>query len=87
MDPPTFAQIDNQAFLDATIYVFRGSERVRLGYAPGGRRSTFRIPQQLMFGVTSLRFQVDFVGSPRAPFSDEISVTPGDTVHVTIPPS
>ena len=87
VDPPTFAEVDNQAYLDATVYVLRSTQRIRLGHAPGGRRSIFRIPRDLIFGPTYLRFQIDFVGSPRAPRSDEINVSPGDTVTLTIPPS
>ena len=87
LDPPTFAEIDNQAYLDATVYVLRSTQRIRLGHAPGGRRSIFRIPRDVMFGPTYLRFQIDFVGSSRMPRSEEINVTPGDTVTLTIPPS
>lgn len=87
MDPPTFVEVDNQAYLDATIYALRSTQRIRLGHAPGGRRSLFRLPRDIIFGVTALRFQVDFVGSSRAPRSEEISVTPGDTVALLIPPN
>lgn len=87
LDPPTFVEVDNQAFLDANVYVMRSTQRVRVGYAPGGRRSTFRVPRELLFGPTVLSFVIDFVGSSRTPRSDRISVNPGDTVVLTIPPS
>ena len=87
LDPPTFVEVDNQAFLDANVYVMRSTQRIRLGYAPGGRRSTFRIPPDLVFGPTSLAFVIDFVGSRQAPRSDRINVNPGDTVLLVVPPS
>lgn len=87
LDPPSFVEVDNQAFLDANVYVMRSTQRIRLGYAPGGRRSTFRIPRDLVFGPTMLSFVIDFVGSSRQPRSDRITVNPGDTVVLTIPPS
>ena len=87
LDPPTFAEVDNQAYLDATVYVLRSTQRIRLGHAPGGRRSVFRIPRDVMFGPTYLSFQIDFVGSSRMPRSESINVSPGDTVTLVIPPS
>jgi hypothetical protein len=86
LDPPTFAEVDNQAYLDATVYVLRSTQRIRLGHAPGGRRSIFRIPRDVMFGPTYLQFQIDFVGSSRSPRSEQINVSPGDTVTLLIPP-
>lgn len=86
LDPPTFVEVDNQAFLDANVYVLRSTQRIRLGYAPGGRRSTFRLPRDVIFGPTPLSFLIDFVGSRRTPRTDQINVNPGDTVVLTIPP-
>ena len=60
--PRTYIEVDNQALADMTVYVFRGSQRVRLGMATGLRRSTFTIPQGIVFGTTTLRFQADPVG-------------------------
>ena len=33
--PPTILKVENQAFLDMTIYVYRSSQRIRLGIANG----------------------------------------------------
>jgi hypothetical protein len=40
-----------------------------------------------MSGLTQLRFIADPIGSTRASVSEEITVAPGDTVMMTIPPS
>ena len=84
--PVTRLRVQNQAFLDMTIYVYRGSQRLRLGTANGNSTSRFTIPASLIFGATPLRFQADPIGSNRASISQEISVSPGDEVTLMIPP-
>jgi hypothetical protein len=84
--PDTYVRVDNQASMDMNIYVLRGSQRIRLGTATAHLTSRFRIPPNLIFGITSLRFLADPIGSQRTPVSNEIPVTPGDTVVLTIPP-
>ena len=84
--PPTRLRVENQAFLDMTIYVFRSSQRIRLGVASGNSTTRMTIPRNLIFGATPLRFQADPIGASRAPISQEITVSPGDEVTLTIPP-
>jgi hypothetical protein len=83
---PTVVQVDNQGFLDMTVYAARSSERVRLGIATGNGKTNFRIPSILMAGLTPLHFVADPIGGRRASVSQEITVAPGDTVVLTIPP-
>jgi hypothetical protein len=85
--PPTRLRVDNQAFLDMTIYVYRNSQRVRLGTATGNSVTRLTIPPNMIFGATPLRFQADPIGANRSPISSEITVTPGDEVVLTIPPN
>lgn len=85
--PATMVKVENQAFLDMTIYVYRSSQRVRLGIANGNSTTRFVIPSNLIFGSTALRFQADPIGRNRQPVSQEITVTPGDEVVLTIPPT
>ena len=84
--PRTFVRVENQAFLDANVFVIAGGQRQRLGLTTGAGRQTFAIPRGIMFGTTQLSFLIDFIGSQRTPISDQISVTPGDTVVLLIPP-
>lgn len=88
IDPnqPTVVQVDNQGFLDMAVYVVRSSERIRLGTATGNSKSNFRIPTGIVSGLTPLRFIADPIGGTRASVSEEITVAPGDTVGLTIPP-
>ena len=88
IDPnePTVVQVDNQGFLDMAVYVLRSSERLRLGTASGHSKSNFTVPRGIVNGLTPLRFVADPIGGTRASVSEEITVAPGDTVGLTIPP-
>ena len=83
----TTLRVENQAFLDMTIYVVQGSARIRLGQVRGNTTEVLVIPSQYVFGPTSLQFVADPVGSSRTPVSDRITVSPGDQVVLVIPPS
>lgn len=83
----TTVLVDNQALLDMNVYVIRGGQRVRLGTATGLSKTRFTIPQGIVFGLTSVRFLADPIGSTRTPVSDEISVSEGEEVTLRIPPS
>lgn len=86
--PATMLRVQNQAFLDMVVYVVSQSGgRLRLGTATGSSTTTLRIPSNLLFGTTSLRFIADPIGGAHASVSSTISVIPGDTVVMTIPPS
>ena len=85
--PVTRLRVENQAFLDMTIYVYRSSQRIRLGQATGNSVTRFVIPPNLIFGSTPLRFQADPIGGTRTPISQEITVSPGDEVYLMIPPT
>lgn len=84
--PITRVRVQNQAFLDMTIYVYRGPQRVRLGVANGNSTTRFTVPSNMIFGATPLRFQADPIGGNRNSISEEITVSPGDEVTLTIPP-
>ena len=83
----TTVEVDNRDFLDMTIYVLDGAQRVRLGTAGGHRTTTLTIPAYLIRGPEPLRFLCDPIGSSHAPVSDELVVHPGDTVSLIIPAS
>ena len=69
-----------------TVYVMRSGQRVRLGQVSGNSTATFELPRTMVNPGLPIRFQADPIGSNRTPFSQEISVSPGDTVQLTIPP-
>ena len=83
---PTIVQVDNQGFLDMAVYAARSAERVRIGTATGNSKTNLRVPQGMVTGLTPLRFIADPIGGSRASVSEEITVAPGDTIVLTIPP-
>jgi hypothetical protein len=86
-DAPTTVLVDNQSFPDMNIYVIEGSRRVRLGTAGGHSQTRFVIPKYLVRTLASLRFQADPIGGRASPYSQEITVSPGDQLTLRIPPS
>jgi hypothetical protein len=84
--PPTRLRVENQAFLDMNVYVYRSSQRIRLGTVNGNSTARMTIPPNLIFGATPLRFQADPIGGNRQSISQEITVSPGDEVTLVIPP-
>lgn len=81
----TTVTVDNQSFYDMNVYVSRG-QRIRLGTARGKSKTVFTIPSSVVSGSPMLRFIADPVGSSRASVSEEISVSEGDDIGITIPP-
>lgn len=84
---PTTVLVDNQALMDMTIYIWRSAQRIRLGTATGVSKTRFTIPQGIVSGITTVRFQADPIGSSRAPISEQITVSEGDEVELRIPPT
>jgi hypothetical protein len=84
---PTVVEVDNQGFSDMTIYAVRTSQRVRLGIATGNGKTRLTIPTSVSTGLTTLRFIADPIGGRRNSVSEEITIAPGDTVVLTIPPT
>lgn len=82
----TTVTVDNQALLDMTIYVFSGSQRIRLGTATGLGKTVMTLPNSIVFGASSLRFQADPIGGSRTPLSETINVSEGDDILLRIPP-
>jgi hypothetical protein len=84
---PTVVQVDNQGFLDMDVFAVRSSQRLRLGTARGNGKTNLTIPPAIVTGLTPLRFIADPIGGRRASVSQEITVAPGDTVVLQIPPA
>lgn len=85
-EPETFVEVQNQSWLDVNVYVVRGAQQVRLGTVNGATTRRLRIPASLLFGPTPLRFVIDPIGSGRTPVTQEVLVSPGETVRLIVPP-
>ena len=82
----TRVRVENQNLSDMTIYVYRGSQRMRLGRATGNGVTNLEIPKSMVSGLTELRFQAEPMGNQRGVISQPIPVNPGDLVDFIIPP-
>jgi hypothetical protein len=84
----TVLRVENQRFDDMNIYVLpEGSTRIRLGTATGKTTQHFTLPKNVVpRGIRTMRFIAAPIATQRGDVSDEITVTPGDTVVLIIPP-
>jgi hypothetical protein len=85
-DDPTVLTVENDNFYDMRIYVHRGSQRLRVGTANGKSTTPFKLSKTLVVGVMSLRFEAVPIGGRGASISEEIPVSPGDSITMRIPP-
>ncbi len=84
----TRVRVENQAFLDMNVYVLtEGGGRQRLGTFTCNTSQEFVIPAYIVGPANSVRFLCLPIGSNRAPISNSLSVQPGQTVTLTIPPN
>jgi hypothetical protein len=81
----TRVRVENQNLADMTIYVYRGSHRMRLGRARGNGSTELVIPKSMVSGVTELRFQAEPMGNQRGVISQPLPVSPGDIVDFYVP--
>ncbi len=85
-DAVTVLRVENNGFLDLDVFVLRDvGDRLRLGFVNGNSTADLRIPRALVVGTGSLRFIAAPVGGRGAGVSEQITVSPGDTVVMTIP--
>jgi hypothetical protein len=83
-DAPAVLVVNNHGFLDRTIYLIRGSLRMRMGVAPGKQTTELVIPERYVRDRTYLRFEADPVGSRAVVSTREELVFPGTIVTLTI---
>ena len=76
--------VRNDGFYDAKVYLLRGAERRRLGTVNGNSTQTFTLARHLIFGLTDLRFGVDWIGRRGTASSETIIAQPGDNIRLTI---
>jgi hypothetical protein len=85
VDGPTKVRVENQNVADMTIYVYQGSQRMRIGRVSGNGTTDIVIPKSVVSGVTTLRFGAEPLGNRRGIVSQPIPVSPGDLVEFFIP--
>ncbi|CAN5791851.1 hypothetical protein BH23GEM6_BH23GEM6_01620 [soil metagenome] len=84
---PITVQVRNQNFLDMNVYVWSGSQRIRLGTVNGLTTRTLTLPRSIVFGTATVRFEMNPIGSRARPMSHEITAREGEQIVLTIPSS
>ena len=86
MGPPAAIRVQNQSSYRMTMYAYRGAARARLGAVNPFSTAVLGIPRAVVGTGATLRFVGDPLAGNRQPISEEISVSPGDTIGMLIPP-
>jgi hypothetical protein len=84
---PAFVQVENQSYTDFNVYVIRNETRQRLGRSTANTTQAFRIPVDLLTGQPRIKIGADPIGRQVIGITREISIMPGDTVVLVIPPA
>ncbi len=82
----TYVVVNNLQTEPFTIYATDGSRRVRLGSAPPLRKTRMLIPRTMIFPAVQIQFLAQPQGNAPAPISEQIAVSPGDEIGISIGP-
>ena len=78
--------VENRNFNDMRVYVqYESTQRVIMGTVSAFTTRDFKIPDNLLFGTTVLRFVAVSIVDSGSSVSHEVHVTPGDTIVMVIP--
>ena len=85
---PAFVQVENQSFADFNVFVFRNeTTRQRLGRSTANTTTAFKIPVDMLAGQARIKIGAEPIGSQVVGITREITMAPGDTVVLVIPPN
>lgn len=84
--PAVYLTVDNQNYLDASIYAVRGASRLRLGQVSGNGSAQLKIPANAIVGG-QVRLMADAIGSNERFVTDYISVDPDQRVQLILAPA
>lgn len=74
-------EVRNFNFADATLYAFRGAERVRLGVVTGKTDHDYQLPWP---STQTMRVEINLLAGDRCTTRSQ-NVSPGDIIYVQIP--
>jgi hypothetical protein len=81
---PTSLRIENQNWLDVTIYVVHDGQRSRIGAATAARTTNLAIPPTMLGQLGAIRLVADPVGSSQAITSPTVVVKQGTRLVWTL---
>ena len=83
---PAVLVFENQSLDQADVYVVRsGSDSRRIGTVQAGRTETLEVPKDMVFTGT-VNIVARLLARRYAPSSGQVSINPGDRLHITLPP-
>jgi len=81
-----YVVFNNQAQTQATVFILAGGLATRVGTVMSGRREPLRISSSILGGTRSIQFGVELLGSNLAPRSGQITISPGDSLEISLTP-
>jgi hypothetical protein len=88
IDVRTKVKVTNHVFQDYNIYIITSSgQQLRLGLVSGSATQVFDVPPYLLAsGMTTLQFLAVPIAGNRSPFTQQLTLQPGDEVDLNIQP-
>ncbi len=84
LDTPVRVTVDNNNFLDVTVYAVAGGVSIRLGDVTGKSEESFTIDPRRASMIAGLQLMVDPLGSNRSYLSPLVYPGRGETVLLSV---
>ena len=80
----TTLMVQNENWNDVTIYLLRGTTRMRIGSVVAMGKAEFKLPAAYVVGVSDVTLQAAPVGSNESYISPAIMIFPGAQLALTV---
>ena len=81
-----YLTVENQNWLDVSIYALRGASRMRIGQVTGNGSAQLKIPSSVIVSG-QVRLMADAIGSNERYVTDIIAVDPDQRVQLMVAPA
>ena len=83
---PAVVEFENQSLDQADVFVVRlGADTRRIGTVQAGRTEALQVPRDMIISGT-VNIVARLLAHSYAPSSGQVSINPGDRLHITLPP-
>lgn len=84
----TSVRVENESITDMRISIRRAPSAAvyRLGTAPGAQTTNLSVPRSIITGVNEVTFEITPLSGGMRTFTRTITISPGDTILLRIPP-
>lgn len=76
--------VQNNNYLDMTVFVLRYGEFERMGTVTGQMRESYELPRDWIQGGAAIAVRVEAIGSPERFTSETYVIEPGSTFELTV---